>query len=103
MDRFGTMVFRNQSAFLFVGSCVAVMFSTTQILWILYPAVIILASSGIFLYISALQTASLFLRIRGTIINLIFGTVAASAIIFAIVKATLKPESVYKKFLSLLL
>ena len=50
MNHFGTMVFRNQSTFLFVASCVAVAFSTTQISWILYPAVIILASSGIFLY-----------------------------------------------------
>ena len=87
MDRFGTMVFRNLSTFLFVASCVAVAFSTPQISWILYPAMIILASSGIFLYISAPQTANLFPRFRGTIINLIYGTVAASAIIFAIVKA----------------
>ena len=87
MDRFGTMVFRNLATFFFVASCLAVAFSTPQISWVLYPAMITLASSGWLLYISALQTANLFPRFRGTIVNIINGALDASLVIFSIVKA----------------
>ena len=86
LDRFGTMVMRNVSTLLYMISCVAIAFSTPQTSWILYPAMIILATSGYFLYISNVQTANLFPKLRGTIVNVLNGALASSIVVFTLAK-----------------
>ena len=87
MDRYGTMIFRNFASFMFIASCIAIAFSNPQISWLLYPSMIILATSGWFLYITVLQTANLFPKFRGTIVNIINGALDASLGIFSLAKA----------------
>ena len=98
MDRFGTMVFRNFSTLLFISSCVAIAFSSPAISWILYPAMIILSSSGLFLYVTAAQTANLFPKFRGTIVNFMNGAQGVSSLVFAIAKSAYEADIGLKIF-----
>ena len=86
MDRYGTMVFRTFSTCMFVVGGLAIAFSTPQVSWILYPGIIILTTGGIFLYISVLQTANLFPKYRGIIVNVLNGATGASFMISTFVK-----------------
>ena len=87
LDRYGTMLNRNVATAFFVTSCIAIAFSNPDISWILYPAFIVLASSGLFLYITGAQTANFFPKFRGTIINILNGAVGTSLVIFSVAKA----------------
>ena len=87
MDRYGTMVFRTLSTSMFVIGGMAVAFSSPQISWILYPGMIFLATSGMFLYISVLQIANLFPKYRGIIVNVLNGSAGSSFMISSFIKA----------------
>ena len=80
------MILRICSTFLYMVSCVVIALSTPQTSWVLYPAVIFLSISGFYFYVSNLQTANLFPKLRGTIVNVINGALTASMVVFTLVK-----------------
>ena len=108
MDRYGTGVLRDLGVFLYMTSCFAIAFSTPETSWIIYPAMIVLAISGFFLYITNLQTANLFPSARGTIVNVLNGAMTASMFVFTLVKQayevdiSLKAIFVFMAFLGVL-
>ena len=86
MDRFGVRILRDLSTFLFSVSCTAIAFSTPQSSWILYPAMILLACSGVFFFTSNMPVANLYPKLRGTSVNIMNGASAASIAMFTIAK-----------------
>ena len=86
LDYLGTWIVRSIACSLYIGSCLAIAFSTREIAWILYPAVIILGISGFFLFTTNMQTANLIPKARGTILNVLNGAVIASTIVFTVIK-----------------
>ena len=108
-DRFGTRFLRNLSTVVFMGSCCAVAFSTTETAWILFPALICLGCSGPFFYLTNVQTSNLFPKLRGTIINLLNGAGNASLAVTTLMKyaydqgVSLKAIFIFLAFLGVLL
>ena len=87
LDYLGSWAVRSMACCLYTGSCLTIAFSTIEIAWILYPAVIILAVSGFMLFSTNMQTANLIPTARGTILNLLNGALIASLGVMTFVKA----------------
>ena len=108
LDRFGTWFMRTIGCLLFIIGCLFFAFSTTNISWVLYPALALLAIGGIFLFISNIQIANLMPKARGTIISLLNGSLIASSMIPTIGKTayengySLKTISIFMCFLGIL-
>ena len=87
LDRCGTSVLRNLADLIFVISCLAIAFSYPKISSILYPGVLLLGTSGMFIHLSELQTANFFPNFHAVGLNLINGAASASMVVLTIAKA----------------
>ena len=107
LDRYGTLFVRNMATIMFAVCCTLVAFSSPKTSWLLYPTMIGLTTSGLFFYITNLQIANLFPRLRGTVVNFINGAVGASLVVFAIAQTayengvSLRTIFIFMAFLSL--
>ena len=107
LDRYGTLFVRNLATIMLAVCCTLVAFSSPKTSWLLYPAMIGLATSGLFFYITNLQIANLFPRIRGTVVSIINGAVGASLVVFTIAQTayengvSLRTIFIFMAFLSL--
>ena len=81
LDHFGTWSVRILASILFILGSLMVSFSYQEISWILYPAFILIAISGIGIYTSNIQVANLYPRYRGLIVNLINGALIAGNVV----------------------
>ena len=86
-DRYGTLVLRNVGGTMLIFSCLAIAFSYPKVSWILYPAVLLMATSGFYIYIPLIQTANFFPKFRGTIVNILNGASSAGVIVSTVAKA----------------
>ena len=108
-DYLGTWVIRSIASVLFTFSCLAIAFSTREIAWILYPSAITLGITGFFLFTTNIQTANLFPKARGTILNVLNGALIASIGVTSFVKAayqdgiSLKAIFIFLSFIGLLM
>ena len=86
MDKLGTWIIRTICSLIFTLSCLVIAFSTPNTSWVLYPSAILLSAGGLGLFVANCQSANLFPKFRGLIINIINACTEASIAMFTIVK-----------------
>ncbi|XP_044154312.1 solute carrier family 43 member 3 isoform X2 [Bufo gargarizans] len=85
-DRFGTAVTRFIAICLFTTATLLIALSTADTAVLIFPALSLLASGGIFLILTNMQVGNLFGPHRSTIITLYNGAFDSSSVIFLVVK-----------------
>ena len=86
MDRLGTWTIRTICSLIFTLSCLVIAFSTPNTSWVLYPSATLLSAGGLGLLVANCQSANLFPKFRGLIINVLNAASEVSIAVLTIVK-----------------